>query len=204
MPGAGLTGTQGVLIPKANVQHLMLRRDVVEACAAGKFAVYPVATIDEGIALLTGLAAGERGTDGSYPASSVNRLVEDRLRAFASIRKSFGRQSEAALPARLIMAQQLEFRRIVLGCPTIRPNHGMRLAAEMARLLQLDLFGLFVEEESLCGLAALPFVREFQLLGGGWRPLDIERLSRDLGDCREKCRKSLHRSGQNSSNDVSV
>ena len=78
------------------------------------------------------------------------------------------------------MAQQLEFRRIVLGLANTRPNHGMRLAAEMAHLLQLDLFGLFVEDESLRGLAALPFVREFQLLGGGWRPLDIDRLSRDL------------------------
>jgi predicted ATP-dependent protease len=95
----GLTGSQGVLIPKANVQHLMLRRDVVEACAAGKFAIYPITTIDEGIALLTGLAAGERGGDGCYPAGSVNRLVEDRLRAFANIRKSFGWQPEAALPA---------------------------------------------------------------------------------------------------------
>jgi lon-related putative ATP-dependent protease len=95
----GLTGTQGVLIPKANVQHLMLRREVVEACASGKFAVYPVTTIDEGVALLTGLAAGERGSDGGYPTGSVNGQVEERLRAFASIRKSFGRQSEAALPA---------------------------------------------------------------------------------------------------------
>ena len=50
----GLTGTQGVLIPQANVQHLMLREDVIEACAAGRFAIYPIATVDEGIALLTG------------------------------------------------------------------------------------------------------------------------------------------------------
>ena len=60
----GLTGTQGVLIPKANVQHLMLRRDVIDACAEGKFAIYPVTTIDEGISLLTGAPAGERGTGG--------------------------------------------------------------------------------------------------------------------------------------------
>jgi predicted ATP-dependent protease len=95
----GLTGNQGVLIPQANVQHLMLRRDVVDACAQGKFAIYPITRIDEGIALLTGLAAGERGIDGAYPAGSVNRLIEDRLRAFANIRKSFGQQREAALPA---------------------------------------------------------------------------------------------------------
>lgn len=82
-----LTGQQGVLIPAANVQHLMLRADVVEACMSGQFAVYPIATIDEGIALLTGRPAGERGEDGSYPADSVNRLIEDRLRAFARVRR---------------------------------------------------------------------------------------------------------------------
>ena len=63
----GLTGTQGVLIPEANAQHLMLRDDVVAACAAGRFAIYPVRSIDEGIALLTGMPAGERGADGQYP-----------------------------------------------------------------------------------------------------------------------------------------
>ncbi|MEJ2376517.1 MAG: AAA family ATPase [Pseudolabrys sp.] len=88
----GLTGKQGLLIPQANVQHLMLRQDVIDACKAGRFAVYPVATIDEGIALLTGMPAGVRGTDGNYPADSINRRIEDRLRAFADIRRSFGYQ----------------------------------------------------------------------------------------------------------------
>jgi predicted ATP-dependent protease len=95
----GLTGSQGVVIPDANVQNLMLRKDVVEACAQGRFAIYPIASIEQGIALLTGLPAGERGRDGHYPAGSINRLVEERLRSFASIRRSFGRQPEAALPA---------------------------------------------------------------------------------------------------------
>jgi lon-related putative ATP-dependent protease len=94
----GLTGHQGVLIPQANVQHLMLRKDVIEACAAGRFAVYPVATADQGIELLTGLAAGERSADGSYQAGSLNRRVEDRLRSFAAIRKSFGSQAKAEPP----------------------------------------------------------------------------------------------------------
>ncbi|MCC6947378.1 MAG: AAA family ATPase [Bradyrhizobiaceae bacterium] len=85
----GLTGTQGVLIPEANVQHLMLRNDVVEACAAGRFAVYPIATIDQGIALLTGREAGVRGADGRYPGDSIYGRVEDRLRAFAAVRRSF-------------------------------------------------------------------------------------------------------------------
>jgi len=95
----GLTGSQGVLIPTSNVQHLMLRRDVVEACAAGKFAIYPVSTIYEGIALLTGVEAGERGPDGEYPGGSINRRVEDQLRSFANIRKIFGRSPERAIPA---------------------------------------------------------------------------------------------------------
>ena len=85
----GLTGTQGVLIPHANAQHLMLRADVVEACAAGRFAVYPVETIDQGIQMLTGRPPGERSGDGSYPDDSVNRLVEDRLAAFARARQAF-------------------------------------------------------------------------------------------------------------------
>jgi predicted ATP-dependent protease len=84
----GLTGTQGVMIPQANVQHLMLRAEVVAACADGRFAIYPVRTIDQGIALLTGRAAGERGADGAYTEASINRAVEDRLRGFAKSRRA--------------------------------------------------------------------------------------------------------------------
>lgn len=85
----GLTGTQGVLVPQPNVQHLMLRADVVKACAEGRFAIYPVSRIEEGIALLTGRPAGMRGADGLYPDGTVNRLVEDRLRSFAAIQRRF-------------------------------------------------------------------------------------------------------------------
>ncbi|MCB1529308.1 MAG: AAA family ATPase [Hyphomicrobiaceae bacterium] len=84
----GLTGDQGVLVPAANVQHLMVRDDVVRAVRAGQFSVYPVKSIDEGIALLTGLPAGERGEDGLFPEGSLNRLVEDKLGAYASRIKS--------------------------------------------------------------------------------------------------------------------
>lgn len=96
----GLTGTQGVLIPESNVQHLMLRRDVIQACATGKFFIYPVTTIDQGIELLTSRSAGERGSDAIYPAQSLNRAVEDRLRAFARIRQSFGRDDHASVENR--------------------------------------------------------------------------------------------------------
>jgi hypothetical protein len=74
----------------------MLRADVVEACAAGRFAVYPVRTIDQGLRLLTGRGAGERDAEGHFPADSVNRRVEDRLAAFAKARQAFGR-NEAQL-----------------------------------------------------------------------------------------------------------
>jgi predicted ATP-dependent protease len=89
----GLNGSQGVLIPKANVQHLMLRQDVLDACEAGRFFVYPIATIDEGVSLLTGRAPGKREADGLFTAGSINRLVEDRLKAYAQIRQSFGQRT---------------------------------------------------------------------------------------------------------------
>jgi hypothetical protein len=67
----------------------MLDREVVEACAAGKFHVFAVATIDEGITLLTGVPAGEQAADGRYPKDTINRRVEDKLTAFAEMRREF-------------------------------------------------------------------------------------------------------------------
>jgi lon-related putative ATP-dependent protease len=75
----GLDGRQGVLIPAANVQHLMLREDVVEAVRAGMFAVYPVATVDQALELLTGVAAGEQDAAGGFPHGSLNQRVVARL-----------------------------------------------------------------------------------------------------------------------------
>jgi lon-related putative ATP-dependent protease len=86
----GLTGEQGVLIPMANVKHLMLREDVVEACAAGRFSVIPIATIDQGIEILTGRPAGARDAEGRFPPESVNGLVEAKLREYAHMRRRFG------------------------------------------------------------------------------------------------------------------
>jgi len=87
----GLTGQQGVIIPAANVQTLMLREDVVEAVAAGQFHIYPVSSVDEGIAILTGLPAGERGPDGRYAEGTVNRRVDDALRGLAVRLRNFGK-----------------------------------------------------------------------------------------------------------------
>ena len=75
----GLTGDQGVLIPHQNLHNLMLRDDVVAAIREGKFHVYTIKTIDEGLEILTEHAAGERQPDGSYLDGTVNLLVEERL-----------------------------------------------------------------------------------------------------------------------------
>ena len=83
----GLDGNQGVLIPAANVKHLMLREDVVAACAAGRFHVIPVETIDQGIEILTGVPAGDLDTTRQYPAGTVNQRIALRLSAFASQRE---------------------------------------------------------------------------------------------------------------------
>ena len=89
----GLNEQQGVLIPKANVQHLMLREDVVEAVRHGQFVVYAVSTVDEGVEILTGVKAGERGAEGRFPGGTVNRLVEDKLKSFAESSRSFAKGS---------------------------------------------------------------------------------------------------------------
>ncbi len=88
----GLTGEQGVLIPASNVTHLMLRDDVVEAARDGKFHIYPVATIDQGIALLTGIEAGIADDKGEFPLGSVNRAVAKRLKDFAMTSASFAKK----------------------------------------------------------------------------------------------------------------
>ena len=85
----GLTGEQGVIIPVSNVQHLMLRHDVVDAVQAGQFHIYPMRTVDEALELLTGIPAGERDEEGSFPAGSVNQLVETRLRELAEKQRAF-------------------------------------------------------------------------------------------------------------------
>jgi len=95
----GLTGDQGVLIPASNVKHLMLRRRVVEAVEAGRFAIYPVSTIDEGISILTGLPAGKRDAKGEFPKDSVNGRVVARLRSLAERRLEFAGGTGDSRPA---------------------------------------------------------------------------------------------------------
>ncbi|GAB6063555.1 Lon protease family protein [Deferrisoma palaeochoriense] len=81
----GLTGTQGVIIPKANVPHLMLDPEVVEAVERGRFHIYPIETVDEGLELLTGLPAGELTPYGTYPDGTVNGKVMRKLERLAAL-----------------------------------------------------------------------------------------------------------------------
>jgi lon-related putative ATP-dependent protease len=86
----GLNGSQGVMIPRANLRNLMLRSDVVDAVKSGKFQVYAVGTIDEGIEILTGMSAGARDHEGKYPEGSINARVEQKLRQFTEQQKKTG------------------------------------------------------------------------------------------------------------------
>jgi ATP-dependent Lon protease len=87
----GFTGTQGVMIPHSNVEDLMLRDDVLEAVNAGKFHVWPVETIEQGIEILTGASAGKRNGDGSFEVETVYEIVDTRLRKMAEMMKGFTR-----------------------------------------------------------------------------------------------------------------
>ena len=84
----GLTGDQGVLIPRANIKNLMLKKDVVQAVRDGKFGIYAVSTAGEAITVLTGMPAGERRADSSWPEGTLNFLVDQKLKEMAKKQKA--------------------------------------------------------------------------------------------------------------------
>ena len=85
----GLTGKQGVLIPTSNVPNLMLKEEVIQAAREGKFHIWPVSTVEEGIELLTGTKGGQRLEDGSYEAGTVFGLADQQLRKLAQTMRDF-------------------------------------------------------------------------------------------------------------------
>jgi lon-related putative ATP-dependent protease len=85
----GLTGKQGVMIPQSNVQNLMLKEEVLDAMKASKFHIWSVSTINEGIEHLTGVTAGAKKDDGTYPRDSINDLVQRRVSDMADRVKEF-------------------------------------------------------------------------------------------------------------------
>ena len=92
----GLNGSQGVLIPASNIRSLMLKDEVVAAVSEGKFHIYPVSTIDEGLEVLTGLKAGKRRKDGSFEPDSINDRVQKRLVSLAQRLRDFTKGEEEA------------------------------------------------------------------------------------------------------------
>ena len=88
----GAENTQGVIIPRSNTHHLMLRADVVQAAREGLFAIHAVDTVDEAMALLTGLEAGTTDTKGHYPPKSVNGRIQHALAQFIDVQKQLARE----------------------------------------------------------------------------------------------------------------
>lgn len=91
----GLTGEQGVIIPGANVKHLMLRHDVVEAVKKKRFHIHAIDQVDQAIELLTGQAAGEQNKQQQYPKASVNQIVVEQLLEWQNISRHFGKSKPA-------------------------------------------------------------------------------------------------------------
>jgi lon-related putative ATP-dependent protease len=90
----GLTGDQGVLIPKANVKNLMLGQDVIDAVSDEMFHIYPIETIEQGIKVLTGIPAGELDEEGAYPEESINQRIIARLEEMAETQREYSHPPE--------------------------------------------------------------------------------------------------------------
>ncbi len=99
-----LTGKQGVIIPESNVKNLMLSDEVIQAVKNGKFNIWSVSKIEDGIRILTGVAAGQKHKDGTFTKDSVFDLVHKRLIEFSTSAKRFGKQLDKA--ANKLMADQ--------------------------------------------------------------------------------------------------
>ena len=102
----GLSGTQGVIIPRANAGDLMLREDVVAACREGRFSVYAVERVEEALTLLTGWEAGERDQDGRYPSDSLLALAEQKAFEYWVMASASATRAEALNEVAEAQAQQ--------------------------------------------------------------------------------------------------
>ncbi|SHF55222.1 lon-related putative ATP-dependent protease [Fodinibius roseus] len=91
----GLTGRQGVLIPRANEKNLMLRGDVVEAVKEGDFHIHSIETVDEGMEVLTGMEMGTPKEDGTYPGDTINYMITEKLDQLAEKRKAFAKSENS-------------------------------------------------------------------------------------------------------------
>ena len=135
----GLTGEQGVLIPESNVQNLMLKEEVVEAVSEGKFHIWAVKTVDEGIEILTGVEAGARTEDGTFEEGSVNDLVDRRLMELAEAIRDFGKEEEKGAGAHggsSVWERLKRFLRFIQRIPMLLRRGTAQLAPKSKRTQQ--------------------------------------------------------------------
>ncbi len=90
----GLNGGQGIIIPAKNVKNLMLKQEVVESAREGRFHIWPISTVEEGVEILTGLKAGALRADGTYPKGTLFRKVDERFLELAEVARKFGKEDE--------------------------------------------------------------------------------------------------------------
>ena len=93
----GLNGKQGVIIPHTNVDNLMLRADIVQAVEEGRFTIYAIDTVDDGVEILTGVKAGAPDSKGNYPKGTVNYLVEESLRQYYKDYARYAKETHGCL-----------------------------------------------------------------------------------------------------------
>ena len=206
----GLSGEQGVLIPQANVANLMLRNDVVEACRAGKFRIFAVASIDEGIAILTGVPAGEADVSGEFPIGSVNRAVAGRLAAFLRSAQKYALREKGRLAARKEQrrrrgaaemigpvaagGRRVRFRRILLALDVASGDpSAMDRAAALAARLHGELMALYVEDIDLVRLAEHHSISAMSTVTASLRELSTGRLRDTLRLQEARVRRELER-----------
>ncbi|MBN2126215.1 MAG: AAA family ATPase [Deltaproteobacteria bacterium] len=91
----GLNGAQGVIVPSKNVRNLMLKEELIRSVKEGKFHIWPISTVEEGIEILTGMEAGHLQKDGTYPEGTLFRRVDDRFRELAEIVRRFAKEDDA-------------------------------------------------------------------------------------------------------------
>lgn len=93
----GLTGKQGVIIPRTNVKDLMLREDILTAVDEGMFTIYAIDHVDDGIEILTGIPAGKEGKDGRYPKGSINYRVQQKLDEYYKYYVKYAKETHGSL-----------------------------------------------------------------------------------------------------------
>ncbi|MDZ7828551.1 MAG: S16 family serine protease [Halofilum sp. (in: g-proteobacteria)] len=185
----GFAEGQGILMPRANVPHLMLRQSVRDAVAAGRFRIIPIDHVDQAIELLSGMPAGERGDDGNFPAGSFNAGVDNRLTELLQARMAVDRlgvsgngddkDGDAIAWVLVVLEERGEFI--------------LETAARVAAHEGLPLVGVVIEDRAALSSAELPFTREIGFTSGIARPLIATEVAAAMRERMERMHALLGR-----------